>query len=122
MVCTNIVRPSMASLKNYIDSLAPDAKKRYKEKIALVDDIDPYATNKKTWSTAVADYPTITYPDIVNYLLLTKSAYTNDELKNFKSLEAYNQFLSGWVKDISLVHASKKNIIVHARVCQHSHL
>ena len=82
----------MASLKNYIDSLAPDAKKRYKEKIALLDDIDPYATNKKTWSTAVADYPTITYPDIVNYLLLTKSAYTNDELKNFKSLEAYNQF------------------------------
>ena len=65
----------MASLKNYIDSLVPDAKKRYKEKIALVDDIDPYATNKKTWSTAVADYPTVMYPDIVNYLLLTKSAF-----------------------------------------------
>ena len=101
----------MASLKNYIDSLASDVKKRCKEKIALVDDIDPYATNKKTWSTAVADYPIITYPDIVNYLQFTKSAYTNDELKNFKSLEAYNQFLSGWVKEISLVDASKKNII-----------
>ena len=48
LVCTNIVRSSMASLNNYIDSLAPDAKKRYKEEIALVDDIDPYATNKKT--------------------------------------------------------------------------
>ena len=112
----------MASLKNYIDSLVPDAKKRYKEKIALVDDIDPYATNKKTWSTAVADYPTVTHPDIVNYLLLTKSAYSNDERKNFKSLKAYNTFLSGWVKDISLVHASKQNIIVHARVGQHSYL
>ena len=48
LVCATIVTPGMASLKTYIDSLVPDAKERYKEKIALVDDIDPYATNKKT--------------------------------------------------------------------------
>ena len=62
----------MGSLKNYMDSLAPDAKNRYKEKIALVDDIDPYATNEKTWSTAVADYPTITYLDIGNTAVYKK--------------------------------------------------
>ena len=77
----------MASLKNYINSLEPDVKKRYKGKLKLMDDVDPYATSKKKWSTAVAHYPAIKYPDIINYVLFTKSAFTNDDLKNFKTLQ-----------------------------------
>ena len=45
-----------------------------------------------------------------------KSAYTNEELENYKSLDAYNQFLCGWVKDVSLIRASNANILIHARV------
>ena len=58
----------------------------------------------------------ITYPDIVAYLLFAKSAYTNEELRNYKSLEAYNQFVCGWVRDISVMDSSIHNILVHGRV------
>ena len=90
----------MASLKGYLEALSPEARRRYTEKIGLVDNLGPYMETKKTWSTAVEDYPGITYPDIVAYLLFAKSAYTNEELRNYKSLEAYNQFVCGWVRDI----------------------
>ena len=110
----------MASLRNYLESLSTDAKDRYLEKIKLVDNTDPYTDSKKTWSRAVEDYPGVSYPDIVAYLLLTKSAYTNEELKNYKSLEAYNQFVCGWVRDISLKKSANENILVHARVSHFS--
>ena len=106
----------MASLKGYLEALSPEARRRYTEKIRLVDNLDPYMETKKTWSTAVEDYPGITYPDIVAYLLFAKSAYTNEELRNYKSLEAYNQFVYGWVRDISVMDSSTHNILVHGRV------
>ncbi len=81
-----------------------------------MENIDPYTGSKKTWSRDVEDYTGITYPDIVSYLLFAKSAYTNEELKNYKSLDAYNQFVCGWVRDISVKKSSNGNILVHARV------
>ena len=37
--------------------------------------------------------PKITYPDFVNYLVFSPSPYTSDDLKSYKGLEAYNQFV-----------------------------
>ena len=44
--------------------------------------------------------PAVTYPDIVNYLLFTPSPYTATDLKCYKGLEAYNQIVCGWVRDV----------------------
>jgi len=41
-----------------------------------------------------------TYLDIVNYLISVANAYTMQEFRNFKSLEAYEQFCCGWVQDL----------------------
>ena len=83
----------MASLRNYLESLSTNAKDRYLEKIKLVDNTDTYTDSKKTWSRAAEDYPDMLYSDIMAYLILTIGAYTNEELKNYNSLEAYNQFV-----------------------------
>ena len=34
------------------------------------------------------------------YLVLTPSPYTGDELLNYKSLDCYRNFLSGWVREV----------------------
>jgi hypothetical protein len=48
----------------------------------------------------MSESPEVTYPDIVNYLVYTQSAYTLAELKAYKSLQGYNYFISGFVQDI----------------------
>ena len=60
--------------------------------------------------------PAITYPDIVNYLLLTPSPYTSDNLKSYKGLHAYNQICCGCVRDR---HARKfgDQCLVKCKVC-----
>ena len=35
--------------------------------------------------------------DIVNYLVYSLSHYTMDERRSFKSLDAYNYFVNGWL-------------------------
>lgn len=39
----------------------------------------------------------MTYPDVFNYLILTKSFYTLEQFKVYKSLNANNLYVWGWV-------------------------
>ena len=39
--------------------------------------------------------------DTVSYLVLRTSFVTAEQFKARKGLEAYNQFVSGWVKDVN---------------------
>jgi len=107
----------------YIDSLDTITKARYNEKVKLIGGIDPYQVEAKSWTDNVKLFPDISYPDIVNYLVNTKSAYTLDDLKAYKSLESYNYFVSGWVKDVSVIEhnnlrlmtARVSNSLVHSQ-------
>ena len=83
-------------------ALSKEENSRYLEKISLIGGVDPYSLQKREHDGDVEMHPKITYPDIVNYLILTISAYTMDDLKNYKSLNAYNQFVSGWIKEICI--------------------
>ena len=47
-----------------------------------------------------ANLPLVEASDIVAYLVLQTSFLTTKQFKAYKSLEAYNQFVSGWVKDV----------------------
>ena len=88
-------------LSDYAKCLPFDSRKRYVEKISKIDLIDPYLLTKDELQNDKCLYPKISYPDIVNYLLFAPSPYTKDELKAYKSLDAYNQFISGWVKEVA---------------------
>ena len=78
--------------------LSKDSRKRYEEKIAKINNVDPYLLKKSDLCAAQELYPSVSYPDIVNYLLFAPSPITADEIKCYKSMGAYNQFLCGWVK------------------------
>jgi hypothetical protein len=80
----------------YALKLVGDDKKRYLEKISAINDVDAFAISSSAFSPDTL--PPIEPPDLYNYLVLGTSAYTSDQ---FKSLEAYNQCYSGWIKELT---------------------
>ncbi len=68
--------------------------------------LDPYSIDNALFERDSEGFPnvTVSYADIVNYLVFSPNpAYTRDQMKAFKGLDAYNQFTSGWVQD-AMVH------------------
>jgi hypothetical protein len=66
--------------------------------VSVIGGQDPYDP-EISWSEDPQILPKITYmyPDIVNYLIFSPSLYTMDDFKSYKGLEAYDNFLSGWI-------------------------
>lgn len=92
----------------YYEDLDETAKERYRQKLAVIGNIDdPYV-----WSAGEYDsvdwqhWPDVQYPDIYNYLISTPGVYTQQELKAYKSLEAYKYFVDGWVSKLTVLRLS----------------
>lgn len=71
---------------------------RYLEKIECIGNEDPYCMSD--FSNKIADLPPVLYPDIVNYLVFTRSAFSMEQLKAYKGLESYKAASSGWVREL----------------------
>jgi hypothetical protein len=101
---------------DYFYMLEANVCSRCIEKIKFCDGIDPYRLKKSDFSYNHDDFPFITFPDISNYLVLSMSFYTTQQMKAFKSMEAYNFFVSGWVKDVGSKNLNDGSHLVYARV------
>ncbi|XP_062288031.1 uncharacterized protein LOC133993176 [Scomber scombrus] len=100
----------------YCESLDPISKERYREKIIKYVGCDPYMMKKSDFSTDLNDLPAIEAVDITNYLVLQTSFYSKEQMKAYKSMEAYNFFVSGWVHDLGSKVLHEDNRLVFARV------
>ena len=93
---------------------------RYQEKLSLIDGIDPYNVSKESVVHNVDAFPAVTYPDIVNYLVFGPSPFTMEDLRPklraYKSLEAYNQSVCGWVRDLGVIPVKDDVCVLVARV------
>ena len=89
----------------YFEGLSEEAKARYKEKISLINGTDPFG--KIVGGEAFSGVP-VDACDLVSYLVIQTSYMTSEQFKSRKALEAYNQFVSGWVKDVSVTKISEK--------------
>ena len=90
----------MASqLSSYAEALEKQAKARYKDKISLINGVDPF--RKVTEGEPLDGFPPVEDCDLVSYLVLQTSFITLAQLKARKGLEAYNQFVCGWIKEVS---------------------
>ena len=91
-----------ALLPGYSSSLTNDeSRKRYREKLDIINGMDPYEICRSDWMDDVDLWPSITSVNIAMYLLITPSPYTGDDLLNYKSMDCYKNFLSGWVTECS---------------------
>ena len=93
-------------LSLYFEGLSEEAKTRYKEKISLINGNDPFG--KVIGGEAFSGIVPVDACDLVSYLVLQTSFMTSEQFKARKGLEAYNQFVSGWIKDVSTTKISEK--------------
>lgn len=87
----------------------------YIEKIMIINSCDPYIlTNDPSalWTNNLDKLSEVTYPVIFNYLVLTKSAYILEEFKAFKSLEAYNFFVSRWISNTRWISINNVVLVI----------
>ncbi len=84
-------------LEGYFSSLGVQMG-RYLAKLSVINGFDPYESERKDWNDDVDLWPGITYVHLGMYLLATPSPYTGEDLLNYKSLDCYVNFISGWVR------------------------
>ena len=96
----------------YRDSLDVITRARYEEKLKKINGNDPYEMEKCEWTADMTNWPEVTCPDIVNYLFFSQSVYTLEELKSYKSLQAYNYFVNGFVQDIGHKSMNGKSVFL----------
>ena len=58
---------------------------------------DPYGIDEKKWVNDVTTWPDLQFGDIYTYLIDMKGTYTQETLKAYKSIEAYNK---GYVQTV----------------------
>ena len=96
-------------LSEYYKTLDVIVKRRHLQKISVVG-LDPATlVDGKLNSDCL---PPIEALDLLSYLVLDTSYYTNDQFKNFKSLEAYNQLVSGFVTFVQGIKVSDKYVVI----------
>lgn len=67
----------------------PAVVARYIQKISIIKNIDPYCLLPNCrYFIDFKEFPKIGILDINSYFVMTHSFYTNNQLKNYKSLEA----------------------------------
>ena len=93
------VAESPRRLSEYVRSLPTDVRTRYLAKTAALN-CDPYCVRELEFISDVMTWPPVEHVDVINYLIFTPSTYTSDQLKRYKSLDAYKFFQDGWIKKI----------------------
>ena len=97
-------------LSSYGKNLESHVRERYLKKISVVG-VDPAAIPSEQFSSECL--PPIEVSDLLSYLVLeTLSYYTNKQFKAFKSLEAYNQMVSGFVASVQGKEIAGKIVVV----------
>ena len=96
----------VSKLSSYAEKLPLEAKRRYLNKLQLIGGVDPLCISAKDYSES-ACLPPVEAGDLV----LQTSYITAKQFKAHKSLEAYNQSTSGWVKDVHVWNIADKYVV-----------
>ena len=89
-------------LSSYFFSLKFAERKRYLEKLKIDGHElgDPFAMEGEQWSEDLTMWPELEFGDLYTYLIESKGVYTKENLKAYKSLEAYNYYYNQHVQTV----------------------
>ena len=102
--------------RKYLQTLTNESRKKYQEKLNLINNIDPYNVSSNFFTDSVEMWPNVEYPDIVTYFLCSTSRYTKEQIKAYKSLESYQYFVAGWVRCVFVGKATSNIKILLGKV------
>ena len=106
-------RIEQALLPGYLASVSDKvSKERYLEKIKMLNGLDPYELPRREWYDDVDKWPETSLVDVTVYLLFSSSPFTQEEIKNYKSLECYQRFIAGWVREILVLDVGDKRVVI----------
>lgn len=100
---------------DYFKNLSSGAtvRRRYLEKISEIIDIDPFTlTNGSQYRIQHDELPKMNFADIVSYFLFTHSFYTGDQLKSYKSLQAYKYVKAKFIRNILMFKIDDSFVVV----------
>ena len=100
------------TLSEYAKKLEPRVRQRYLEKISAIG-IDPVLIESKNFQPDCL--PPVESTDLLFYLVLETSFYTQQQFKAFRSLEAHNQMVSGFITSVK-GHIIANKFVVLAKV------
>ena len=95
-------------LADYANTLDLHVKKCYLEKISCVG-IDPVLIPDKTYDPECL--PLVESMDLLSFLVLDTSYYSKDQFKAYRSLQSYNQLVSGFVSSVKGQKVGNKYIV-----------
>ena len=95
--------------KDYLSTLDDNSRDLYMKKLQLADNSQlPNPYDLLGWKNEVSLLPDISWPDIYNYFINHPSGvFTNESLKAYISVNAYNYFVSGHAQEV-YYHELKK--------------
>ena len=92
-------------MSSYYKSLDSIAQRRYVEKLGylgLEDKDDPYL-DSENFKDDMTKWPQVEYGHIFCYYVERPGIYTRQQLLQWKSLDGYNYFKSGHVREIKVI-------------------
>ena len=100
-------------LPGYFEGLQlKESRQRYLEKLKDVNGEDPYEVLPNEWTDDVDSWPNVTYIHVGMYLLFSKSPYTEDQLMNYKSLDCYQNFANGWMREVFVKKFGENRLLI----------
>ena len=100
-------------MTGYADGIVDKTSKdRYLEKLRLINGQDPYELSMKEWKDDTSLWPSITYIHVSMYLIFLPSPYTKEDMLNYKSLDSFQNFQSGWVREVLVKEINQKKLVI----------
>lgn len=104
-------------MSEYYKCLPPVAKRRYLSKLetlSLKEEDDPFASSK--FIDDLTLWPPLEYGHIFGYFIQRPGVYTQQQLLQWKSLDAYNYFRSGHVRTVEIWAPSSVLCLLRGKV------
>ena len=78
---------------------------------------DPYSILSLRWMNELSEWPSLSNPDIYNYFVHGSRLYSQDEMKNPKSLDGFQYFVAGHVQPVTCLKLENSDhIYLRAKV------
>jgi len=112
---------TLLDLSHYSSNLPDVAKQRYLEKLSEIGCDCPYSIEHQLWVTSGIRLrkvlPDVTHYDLVYYLIFLKSAFTQEEMRNYKSCTAWKTLAcDGKFFGMAALLLANSKVLVTARV------
>lgn len=101
----------MSDYFNTLSSENPDVAERYRQKLNVINYVDPFSLSADDLDFNSSNFPAVTKMDIVSYLVLTTSFYTGLQMKASQSLNAYKIFEAGFVSKCRVLKVNNRVVV-----------